>query len=155
MISVPVLFLSTPSARRATPDRPSASVLHLRFLSTPSARRATTIILLVDLFKYHFYPRPPRGGRLRFRVVPCSISNFYPRPPRGGRRKQRARYAGQQDFYPRPPRGGRREPFGLSKAQKHFYPRPPRGGRRSIRLGYKQYVKISIHALREEGDCRR
>ena len=34
----------------------------------------------------------------------------------------------------------------------YFYPRPPRGGRRAIRMGYKQYVKISIHALREEGD---
>ena len=36
--------------------------------------------------------------------------------------------------------------------QQHFYPRPPRGGRPS---GYKKYfekIKISIHALREEGD---
>ena len=33
------------------------------FLSTPSARRATSRSLLYDLHKLYFYPRPPRGGR--------------------------------------------------------------------------------------------
>ncbi len=33
-----------------------------------------------------------------------------------------------------------------------FYPRPPRGGRQSIMMRAEQIWKISIHALREEGD---
>ena len=38
----------------------------------------------------HFYPRPPRGGRLRRQLLQKAQSNFYPRPPRGGRpQKQR------------------------------------------------------------------
>ena len=78
------------------------------FLSTPSARRAT-LSFLQSLKRYsHFYPRPPRGGRPskaggRQRLFDISIhalreegdsklepisslfSYFYPRPPRGGR----------------------------------------------------------------------
>ena len=34
------------------------------FLSTPSARRATTICLWTSHIFTNFYPRPPRGGRL-------------------------------------------------------------------------------------------
>ncbi len=37
------------------------------FLSTPSARRATCGSGEKQRHLYHFYPRPPRGGRL-FRV---------------------------------------------------------------------------------------
>ena len=57
-------FLSTPSARRAT-------VLSVRlfpvsgFLSTPSARRATCTSAVRQTWRRYFYPRPPRGGRLR------------------------------------------------------------------------------------------
>ena len=57
------------------------------------------------------------------------------------------------NFYPRPPRGGRRH--GRCKERRvyeHFYPRPPRGGRRGCpRLPFRG-PRISIHALREEGD---
>ena len=34
------------------------------FLSTPSARRATSGRVESHGFQLHFYPRPPRGGRL-------------------------------------------------------------------------------------------
>ena len=79
-----IQFLSTPSARRATAssekERPNffISIHALReegdaaitmvfqfsciFLSTPSARRATCDFGLVPVV-FHFYPRPPRGGR--------------------------------------------------------------------------------------------
>ena len=33
------------------------------FLSTPSARRATLLIITGLPVYFHFYPRPPRGGR--------------------------------------------------------------------------------------------
>ena len=35
----------------------------------------------------------------------------------------------------------------------YFYPRPPRGGRLSLELETDDLMKISIHALREEGDA--
>ena len=35
-----------------------------------------------------------------------------------------------------------------------FYPRPPRGGRQGKKWSDKEVIKISIHALREEGDQR-
>ena len=57
----------------------------LIFLSTPSARRATCCRGRPRLGRRYFYPRPPRGGRLA-RVRMTGITNyFYPRPPRGGR----------------------------------------------------------------------
>ena len=77
--------LSTPSARRATPDTrgnfetTSISIHALReegdiqasqkarpqrtFLSTPSARRATIRKEIKSCWINYFYPRPPRGGR--------------------------------------------------------------------------------------------
>ena len=62
------VFLSTPSARRATCP-PSTYYILNKFLSTPSARRATSVAkILSDSFQ-HFYPRPPRGGRQRFRPL--------------------------------------------------------------------------------------
>ena len=59
-------------------------------------------------------------------------------------------------FYPRPPRGGRRRPSrGAGSHRCNFYPRPPRGGRLPFPAGCSGGEKISIHALREEGDRRR
>ena len=44
------------------------------FLSTPSARRATTLELSFYLTFQNFYPRPPRGGR-RFCRASDSLSS--------------------------------------------------------------------------------
>ena len=55
-------FLSTPSARRATPSS-SPMLATFQFLSTPSARRATGDTLNNEEAQGYFYPRPPRGGR--------------------------------------------------------------------------------------------
>ena len=60
------IFLSTPSARRATESViPSSAALS--FLSTPSARRATRLHRGSPCHGRYFYPRPPRGGRPRTR----------------------------------------------------------------------------------------
>ena len=56
------LFLSTPSARRATYVDKPVPVQDI-FLSTPSARRATSIGCATFSGRSNFYPRPPRGGR--------------------------------------------------------------------------------------------
>ena len=58
-----------------------------------------------------------------------------------------------KDFYPRPPRGGRQLVFlHVHANRENFYPRPPRGGRRLFSSTSTQTGRISIHALREEGD---
>ena len=56
------------------------------------------------------------------------------------------------NFYPRPPRGGRHHPPGSGHPRKNFYPRPPRGGRLPCAGHQIAETRISIHALREEGD---
>ena len=57
----------------------------LKFLSTPSARRATPAKDIQSNGKDNFYPRPPRGGRHKTERGLDNTHNFYPRPPRGGR----------------------------------------------------------------------
>ena len=56
------VFLSTPSARRATAHK-SVERKSAPFLSTPSARRATSSPPPGHRWSRYFYPRPPRGGR--------------------------------------------------------------------------------------------
>ena len=149
------IFLSTPSARRATLILPalalcrlisihalreegdcsrlSLSTMSRIFLSTPSARRATCASVAPMLLAMaYFYPRPPRGGRLVAASAFTPLSNFYPRPPRGGRLVESTRHGNAVDISIHALReegdGGPRGPF--------------------------RFLQISIHALREEGDRR-
>ena len=125
-----LLFLSTPSARRAT-AQPCTS--HLRFPISIHALREEGDLgdsrLLSGLFQFLSTPSARRATPL------LKSSNFQP-----------------NDFYPRPPRGGR--PFtSASRAGRiNFYPRPPRGGRPARVHRRMRAHLISIHALREEGD---
>ena len=57
-----------------------------------------------------------------------------------------------QNFYLRPPRGGRPGSARRRSRSRNFYPRPPRGGRQVCAALFYEFVNISIHALREEGD---
>ena len=59
---IPILFLSTLSARRAT-DTSSLLKCQVKFLSTLSARRATGPWLARLAPCAHFYPRSPQGER--------------------------------------------------------------------------------------------
>ena len=78
------------------------------FLSTPSARRATDRLTNLPRGEQNFYPCPPRGGRPLCRVAILSLVRFLSTPS-----ARRATSAHQlniyptKDFYPRPPRGGR------------------------------------------------
>ena len=122
------------------------------FLSTPSARRATSDTIANMRRENDFYPRPPRGGRLRVicfngscwiisihalreegDISPSGVArvpaDFYPRPPRGGRPERPGILPEAGYFYPRPPRGGRQIAQEDKAAEVYFYPRPPRGGR--------------------------
>ena len=155
--------------------RPELCFVFALFLSTPSARRATPAGRLQRVLHRHFYPRPPRGGRLEDVIGvdggrcisihalreegdgACYQSfllcwYFYPRPPRGGRRASRqgsnsfwvflstpsARRATVEERLHRDGIGisihalrEEGDPKALSgrKRRRHFYPRPPRGGR--------------------------
>ena len=79
--------------------------------------------------------------------------DFYPRPPRGGRLRHSSKL--QQDkgyFYPRPPRGGRRAKAAIEDADEIFLSTPSaRRATHELDHGQRAQV-ISIHALCEEGD---
>ena len=126
--------------------------------------------------KMHFYPRPPGGGRrgdgfvleqgynisihaLRvegdgesFICSPRKSTYFYPRPPGGGRHATVNVRSHPRYFYPRPPGGGRHPTLNTDTRLKDFYPRPPGGGRQQYMRQMVEVYKISIHALRVEGD---
>ena len=172
------------------------------FLSTPSARRATRRPRCRCRPAANFYPRPPRGGRPASDLGPwppdpISIhalreegdTYFYSTSTRNvkflstpsARRATCSSLTSRRSttisihalreegdcsdtvhhrccryFYPRPPRGGR--PSVLKTGPRpilYFYPRPPRGGRLTWEIVAAACISISIHALREEGDPRR
>ena len=122
------------------------------FLSTPSARRATQTNTTYEFTKSDFYPRPPRGGRPAGCLADLFPAGFLSTPS-ARRATSRRLCAGtgqaisihalreegdaagtdgaqdQKHFYPRPPRGGRQLPQWVTTMIMNFYPRPPRGGR--------------------------
>ena len=146
------------------------------FLSTPSARRATGWESTFSAVHGNFYPRPPRGGRpagwasapdwraisihalreegdWRCRRMSPPLKNFYPRPPRGGRLQpcgvptsglpisiHALREEGDRrtflnldefgEFLSTPSaRRATTAPSWTQRPSANFYPRPPRGGR--------------------------
>ena len=124
----------------------------------------------------NFYPRPPRGGRpgcggelavnvnisihaLREEGDDCgtqglrwiAISIHALREEGDGRRY----FMGLFNFLFLSTPSARRATgaiHGGETFQWNFYPRPPRGGRRNAVNSVINFFKISIHALREEGD---
>ena len=105
-----------------------------KFLSTPSARRATVLVFFLEALLHDFYPRPPRGGR-RTMFLPVSTPSVFLSTPSARRATAQSRPALHTTAY--------------------FYPRPPRGGRLSYPQIGRWTTRISIHALREEGDRKR
>ena len=167
------LFLSTPSARRAT-SLPTAREQPYRFLSTPSAWRATAYALIGSaLIVFLSTPSARRATPSRCHSQKLFCISIHALREEGDHRPA-SRNRLLSYFYPRPPRGGRHTVGTLQALYGHFYPRPPRGGRRfkrrqdikltiflstpSARRATEQQSAmaynsaISIHALREEGD---
>ena len=147
-------FLSTPSARRAT-DHVIARV-NAQCISIHALREEGDVVpdgrgQVID----DFYPRPPRGGRPDAGVVDYGVHNISIHALREeGDLWSSASVCGASVFLSTP--SARRATYDTPKYRyviSHFYPRPPRGGRH---LWYNADSKggiISIHALREEGDC--
>ncbi len=126
----------------------------LLFLSTPSARRATRRCCSRRHCGQYFYPRPLRGGRPGERGNFQDAGDFYPRPLRGGRRGGLAAFNLQAAISIHAlceegdDQGCQRQP----EEHENFYPRPLRGGRQSLKARRLVGGRISIHALCEEGD---
>ena len=78
------IFLSTPSARRATFIKMVGADFNL-FLSTPSARRATKPPALLATNSWISIHALREEGDLQTIGNKRQMKNFYPRPPRGGR----------------------------------------------------------------------
>ena len=146
------IFLSTPSARRATRHlrdcacdfRISIHALREEGDQSSSTRQAP---------EKNFYPRPPRGGRRSFSRRTLGFFVFLSTPS-ARRATSCASICEVGDGFLSTPSARRatsprRTP---SQAEANFYPRPPRGGRRCGGRGAVRCRKISIHALREEGD---
>ena len=128
-----------------------------------------------DVDRY-FYPRPPRGGRQlstsdmaqgrRFLSTPSArratvnsfnvyIDGVFLSTPSARRATLSSLNTGTggADFYPRPPRGGRRISGKFRSNATGFLSTP--SARRATGAAQCEEVSgcISIHALREEGDC--
>ena len=124
------IFLSTPSARRATWQR-------------NEPRRSTT----------DFYPRPPRGGRRPyfFGAVGMTWISIHALREEGDEDRF---YPGRldYDFYPRPPRGGRPAERQDADPPAEISIHALREEGDQVHLALLHVLVISIHALREEGD---
>ena len=102
------------------------------FLSTPSARRATLSTWGAEERPHHFYPRPPRGGRLQHSGPSDCAGNISIHALREEGDEQVQRYIDVGKKFLSTPSARRATPvplYGITPPV-YFYPRPPRGGRR-------------------------
>ena len=123
------------------------------FLSTPSARRATTERPAIGRHGKNFYPRPPRGGRRVPTGAGSARRNFYPRPPRGGRLQRVINCIQLFQFLSTP--SARRATcrlVRLFRAISISIHALREEGDGLVLHGADVAQLISIHALREEGD---
>ena len=145
-------FYAVPSAGRVTPQVSIGTLLWL-FLSTPSARRATqpldhlirertiSIHALREEGDLH-----PQGHLKSLRVFLST--------PSARRATPHSFVLVARRVFLSTPSARRATPQGPLYVRQHwdFYPRPPRGGRRLVVNDLITCHVISIHALREEGD---
>ena len=167
-------FLSTPSARRATKlpklssDWIKISIHALREEGDPACSARSSA-------GYHFYPRPPRGGRPRFTTQWDWTRRFLSTPSARRATASSSALVRLTLFLSTPSarratevlvenyslryisihalrEEGDRNYMSCTRPLVNFYPRPPRGGRPSQCNTSWNAMHISIHALREEGD---
>ena len=111
------------------------------FLSTPSARRATCLRDGRPLRYAHFYPRPPRGGRLVESATAVSLMQFLSTP--SARRAtfvpvwQHLKF--RISIHALREEGDRTE-TDTRPPTRNFYPRPPRGGRRRKAMAVPMFI---------------
>ena len=130
--------------------------LSVLFLSTPSARRATSITSFRPSPIMDFYPRPPRGGRRGKRHKP-SVAKFisiHALREEGDRNAAHSRKQLRISIHALREEGDKRL-RGLHLREVEFLSTP--SARRATRYQRHRFQlgNISIHALREEGDAVR
>ena len=124
------------------------------FLSTPSARRATRNSYMFTRFLRDFYPRPPRGGRHADSVpgADCANISIHALREEGDPTSISGPTLHQVISIHALREEGDRNSYMFTRFLRDFYPRPPRGGRPHDVVFVGECNFISIHALREEGD---
>ena len=145
-------FLSTPSARRAT-HPVSVRFAMGKFLSTPSARRATNHAYKCTMPKRFLSTPSARRATNGDVTIKIAGGDFYPRPPRGGRPAQHQHEGHRGRFLSTP--SARRATVSSDFRTSHVVPfLSTPSARRATRAFRKTFYlhRISIHALREEGD---
>ena len=107
ILSSSSVFLSTPSARRATDE--DFTLVRVKCISIHALREeGDRDVLELCIVGENFYPRPPRGGR-RGQNGPqtkCTRISIHALREEGDQKGEPIRLP-LSDFYPRPPRGGR------------------------------------------------
>ena len=124
------------------------------FLSTPSARRATSRPSATLSPSYDFYPRPPRGGRQLYPGQPRQPDRFLSTPSarRATARREPLKGAANISIHALREEGDRKRGPCCRNRPISIHALREEGdmpSRCSLRSGF---VNISIHALREEGD---
>ena len=123
-----------------------------KFQSTPSVGRATAVEKPIRSITIYFNPRPPWGGRQEPHPLQVLFQYFNPRPPWGGRRADEAIINSHHNFNPRPPWGGRQARRPIYYPSWVFQSTPSVGRATCTVSELLTAPKISIHALRGEGD---
>ena len=172
--TISVLFLSTPSARRATELR-LVGCCRFLFLSTPSARRATPGTPITFEEDSIFLSTPSARRATRHEEVSSMAKAFLSTP--SARRATSLPTAREQPYQFLSTPSARRATNDTKNIEKclqisihalceegdgavqsramhrpYFYPRPLRGGRLCYLMDGRWTTLISIHALCEEGD---
>ena len=127
------------------------------FLSTPSARRATRHQALCDVSRRISIHALREEGDMTVEVDDPDIFEFLSTPSaRRATLRSPGPIYGKDDFYPRPPRGGRQAHSvrHLDRLEISIHALREEGDAVPGRHG-AQVEGISIHALREEGDFMR
>ena len=144
------LFLSTPSARRATlairafGGYDDISIHALR-------EEGDSLALCCSIIFRHFYPRPPRGGRRAIHAAVPAAKVFLSTPSARRATKNDGFHGFLLDISIHALREEGDTSHGAGGGRgRYFYPRPPRGGRL---FNHAVQHFIRDHALREEGDC--
>ena len=103
---------------------------------------------------FYFYPRPPRGGRQDGKPLGYWVKDISIHALREEGDCSFMLYLGYPCPFLSTPSARRATLLDTisNNSRQNFYPRPPRGGRLYLILLAITPGKISIHALREEGD---
>ena len=123
------LFLSTPSARRATGCFISFWCLSEISIHALREEGDQNIMLRAEQIWISIHALREEGNPISRRLR-RKLSNFYPRPPRGGRPTMPPSFGSMERISIHALREEGDWPMALMPARAlHFYPRPPRGGR--------------------------